>query len=157
MNRVNLESKMNTLVRRSRLSLAVFVAAIAVQLIGLAPGLEYMSGAFPTHFHRAESVILLCALFVSLTVVSFFDGLSRDAALVSIGALMFYSVNKAIMTITGAEPFYSRVIWTNVSLVMSGTLAWIVVGAYRLGIVDWRGLVISFTISSVGVVYLYNM
>lgn len=147
---------MNMLARRSRVLLAIFVAAIAVQLIGLAPSLEYMSGAFPTHFHRTESAILLFGLFISLMVASFFPGRSRYAALLAIGALMFYSANKAIMTITGVEPFYARVIWTSVSLVMSGTLAWIVFGAYRLGIIDWRGLTISFVTASIGCIYLYN-
>jgi hypothetical protein len=148
---------MNMLVRSSRVSLAIFIVAIVVQLVGLVPGLEYMSGAFPTHFHRTESAILLFGLFSSLVMASFFYGRSRYAALVIIGALMFYSGYKAITTIIGVEPLHVRIVWTGVSFVMSGTLAWIVFGAYRLGVFDWRGLIVSFVIASIGIVYLFSM
>ncbi len=148
---------MNMVSYRSRVLLAIFVIMIVVELVGFMPGLDYMAGSFPTYFHKIESVILIFALFFSLLSASFFHGRPRYVALVIIGALMFYSGYKAIMKISAYEPTNVPIIWTSVSFVMSGALAWIIFGAYRLGIFGWRELIISFVTACAGIFYLYSM
>jgi hypothetical protein len=144
----------NSVQQRARTVLALFTAVVAVQLLGIAPGIEYISGAFPTYFHRAESAAITFSLFISLITVSFSSSYLRSIALTILGALMFYSCYKAVIGFSSSEAMHARAIWISVSLVMTAALGWVVFGAFRLGILRWRGLFLSLAFAYVGLIYL---
>lgn len=145
---------MRTIGHRAKVVLGLLVIAVAIQLIGIAPGLEYISGAFPTYFHKTESAVLVLVLFVSLIIASLNSGRLQSAALTIIAALMFYSGYKVFMTINAATPLHARVIWIVVSVTMTAALAWIIIGASRLGKYGWQSLSLSLALAISGFVYL---
>jgi hypothetical protein len=144
----------NAVIYRSRVLLTVFIAMVVIQLADIYPGLMYISGAFPTHFHRIEAIILTFVLLISLIVTSFFYGRLQYIALIIIGALMFHSAYKVVLEINSVEPIHVRITWARVSFIMSVSLAWVIFGARRLGVFSWGGLAISFMIASAGVLWL---
>lgn len=143
--------------QRARIVLGIFVTAVFIQAVRVAPAMEYMLGAFPTHFHKVEWIILALLLFSSLTVVSFVSGRITLVALTILSALMFYSGFKAIVTISAELPVDARVIWISVSVSMAGLLAWVVSAAFRKSFFWWWGVLNSFLIAGLGVVYLQTI
>lgn len=140
--------------RRAKAILVVSVGAVVSQLIGLAPGLQYLSGAFPTYFHKTESIVLLLILITSLAFVSFASGRILTTALVILGALMFYSGYKGIATIESVDPLHVRAIWAGVSFIVTVALAWVVIGAFQGKILGWREMFFSLVLSNGGFLYL---
>ena len=148
---------MKGIANRAKVVSVIFVSAIILQVIGIVPGLEYISGSFPTHFHRVESVALVLGLFASLLVVSFSSGKSLLIALTILGSLMFYSGYKTIISVASLELSHARIIWFSVGLVMTGALAWIVFGAFRQKVVGWKSLFFSLLVADFGLIYLKLM
>jgi uncharacterized membrane-anchored protein len=134
--------------------LGLLVLAIFAQLLGIAPGLEYVSGAFPTHFHEAESGVLVSGLLVCLILTSFVSGKLRAIALTLLGAFMFYAGYRAVTTMNSGVPIQARAIWVGVSALLTVMLAWIVVGAVRQRVISLSNVLLSFLLACVGAFYL---
>lgn len=144
----------NTVAFRAKLLGILLVTGIFLQLLGLAPGLEYISGSFPTYFHKTESIFLVLVLLISLVTVSFVTGQAQAIALIILGALMYYSGYKALISLSTIELMHARAIWASVAFLMTGALAWLVFGAFRRRILGWREMFFSLCLANIGFIYL---
>ena len=77
--------------KRAKAIILFLILLILAQIIGLAPGLIYLTGSFPTYFHKIESIALVTILFSSLLIVAFNKIFVRKKAILVIGALIFFS------------------------------------------------------------------
>jgi len=146
-----------TVQTRSRIVLALFAAMVMAQLFGIAPGLEYLSGAFPTYFHRAESLIILITLFVLLTGSSFGAERILIVTHIGIGALAFYSAYQLLLTLgADAPPRVLAILWTT-RLAVTAVMGWTYIGAFRGNLLGWRDAFYSLALANLGFIYLRLM
>ena len=139
----------------ARSVLIALVSLVALQLFQILPGIEYIAGSFPTYFHRLESLIILCILFVSLMVIALSKGcnLYKVIALIWIGALMFYSGYHSVTTFY----FHSNSAaakWALISAIMTLVLFWVIITAIQNRYYAWRDLFFSVLIMLFGLFYL---
>ncbi|MBI4697311.1 MAG: hypothetical protein HY749_25165 [Gammaproteobacteria bacterium] len=147
---------MNVLVLRvrSRFALMIFTVFVITQLIGLAPGIEYLAGAFPTHFHRGESVAVFVSLFSSLVLASFGPEPVAKIAHTILGGLAFYSALQLLSTFGNDAPAQVKMIWGSVRLFVTAVLGWLLLTAFRSGKLGWREAFYSLGLANLGFVYL---
>lgn len=139
---------------RARVALAIFSAMVFAQLLGQFPGLEQLAGAFPTYFHKVESIVLVSTLFVSLFVGSFGPGKYTRVIHVVFGALAFYSLAKLVWTFRSDAPFEVRVIWACYRVFVVTVLMWLMLGAVKLRVYGWKEAFCSLALANIGFAYL---
>ena len=139
---------------RAKVVLVLFVFAIIAQVFSFAPTVVYIAGSFPTYFHRVESEIIIFTLFVCLAVVSLDYVRWRVTALTCIGAMMFYALLKLLVGFDPSAPIRVLAIWNVAGFVVVASLAWIVVGAFKIGRLTWRNMFFSLALANLAAAYL---
>ena len=146
-----------TIQTRSRIALAFFVAMVMVQVIGVAPGLEYLVGAFPTYFHRAETFFIVIILFILLIGASFGPDRILIVTHIGIGALAFYSALQLLSTLDTDAPPGVLAIWWITRLAVTTVLGWTYIGAFWSNLLGWREAFYSLALANLGFIYLRLM
>lgn len=139
----------------ARVVLIILVFAGLSEPAGVFQGLTYLTGAFPTYFHKTDSAIELICLVSSLSCLAIANSRFYRPAAILLGSLMFLSVFGLLRFLGPSFPLNVKIIWISVGAIVSCALGLVLWTAIDGGIMTWKQMFFSLALTNLVFCYFY--